>query len=587
MLASVSGHSALAQPVKFFQKISATQGGFSEAGGVLISGDDFGEALDTIDDIDGDGIPELIVGTQRDDDGGPNRGAVYVIFLNSDGTVKRQQKISSTEGWSGADLNDEDTFGIGATGVGDLDDDGIQDIAVGASRQDNIHGSNRGAVYILFLNRDGTVKNHQKISSTEGGFGVTTETFLGQDLEMLGDLDGDGNGDLFVSASGGEFYIFYLNDNGTVKSWRRNTDNAGSGGWGQTGALIGDLDDDGIMDIVTGAQFDDDGGNNRGAIWTLFMNADGSIRSRVKVSDTTGGFGGNLQDGDEFGQSVTPMGDLNNDGIPDLAVGAEHADSPDGSIVNTGDTWILLMNRNGTVLSEHLITSGSENFTDILINANLGQAVTYVGDLNNDGVGDLAIAADGDNDGGTQVGSVFVVFLEPFNPPDGPSNSAPSVTNPGQRDNVVGDAVALQILSDDPDFDTLTYSAIALPGGLSISASGLIRGSPTTTGVFSSTVTVADPSGYLANTSFVWNIRSGQASQQSAVAPNLLVVESENFSNSVARNGQDWRFRATQLASGGAYMQALPDNSVNQSTDYVSNSPRLDYTVNCASTGIH
>ena len=407
--------SAHAETILSFQKVSALEGGLTESGVTLDTRDDFGESLDTVGDLDGDGIIDLVVGSQRDDDGGEDRGSVYILFMNTDGTVDRSQKISDTEGGFTGSLDNGDTFGIGATGLGDLDGDGVLDIAVGAARDDD-GGNNLGAVYILFLNTDGTVKNHQKISHTVGGFSGNTSNF-GGDLEMLGDLDGDGAGDLFVSARSGEFYILFLNTDGTVKQDNRITQ-GGSGAFGTTGALIGDLDGDGIMDICTGAQFDDDGATNAGAIWILFMNANGTVRDRQKISLLEGGFNGLLQEGDQFGQSVSPVGDLNNDGIPDLLVGAEAADSPDDLVNNSGEIWLLFMNRNGTVQSEQRIGTGTPNFIDVRVNSNLGQAVTFLGDLNGDGFDDIAAAADGDIDGaGTMTGAFYVFFLEGFNPP--------------------------------------------------------------------------------------------------------------------------------------------------------------------------
>ena len=577
-----------AQPVKSFQKISHFQGGLSELGGSLAFEDDFGEALDVIGDLDGDGVVDLIVGAQRDDDGGFNRGAVYILFMNPDGTVKNLQKISDTEGGFNGVLEDEDTFGIGATGIGDLDNDGVLDVAVGAARDDD-GGTNRGAVYILFLNTDGTVKSHQKISDTEGEFSGSLSDFssFGGDLEMLGDLDGDGVEDLFVAVSGGAFYNLYLNTDGTVKDWDLVSD-LFSGGFGATGALMGDLDGDGNVDLAVGAQFDDDGGTNRGAIWILYLRSDGSVRSRKKISDTTGGFGGELLDGDEFGQSVTTAGDLNRDGIPDLVVGAEHADSPDGSEENTGEVWILLMNRDGTVLSEELIQSNSENFTTIDQNDNLGQAVTFLGDFNNDGINDIAVAADGDGDGGSQAGAVYVIFLEPFNPDDSAANSVPSINNPGVQDSLVGNSIALQISAMDPDGDNITYTALGLPTGLTISpSSGLISGTTAQAGIFQSTVTIADPDDFIANVTFVWNVRSGTFAQQSNASANLLVLEAENYSANITRNGHNWRLRNSWLASGQAYMEALPKNGTNQTAGYVANSPRLDFDVTFSSPGTH
>ncbi|MCP4303843.1 MAG: hypothetical protein GY788_02975, partial [bacterium] len=144
------------------QKISDTAGGLTA---ILDDSDLFGRSTASIGDLDGDGIVDIAVGALADDDGGTGRGAVYVLFLNADGTVKAEQKISSTMGGLTGPLDDNDGFGWSVAGVGDVDGDGIVDVAVGADGDDD-GGTGRGAVYVLFLNADGTVKAEQKISST-------------------------------------------------------------------------------------------------------------------------------------------------------------------------------------------------------------------------------------------------------------------------------------------------------------------------------------------------------------------------------------------------------------------------------------
>ena len=67
-----------------YQKISGTQGGFA---GSLDDGDYFGSSMASIGDLNGDNVTDLAVGAYADDDGGSDRGAVYVIFMNTDGTV--------------------------------------------------------------------------------------------------------------------------------------------------------------------------------------------------------------------------------------------------------------------------------------------------------------------------------------------------------------------------------------------------------------------------------------------------------------------------------------------------------------------
>ena len=113
--------------------------------------------------------------------------------------MKAHQKISETEGGFAGDLDHSDVFGGSVASIGDLDGDGAGDLAVGAVLDDD-GGSNRGAVWILFLNADATVKAHQKISSTEGGFtgALSNVDIFGRAVASVGDLDGDSVGDLAV-----------------------------------------------------------------------------------------------------------------------------------------------------------------------------------------------------------------------------------------------------------------------------------------------------------------------------------------------------------------------------------------------------
>jgi hypothetical protein len=148
------------------------QGGFT---GSLSDSDLFGHRVKSIGDHDGDWIGDLAVGAWRDDDGGPNRGAVWILFLNPDGTVKSHQKISDTEGGFVGNLRDGDNFGLFAASLGDLDGDGVGDLAAGAG----------GGVWILHLNTDGTVKSQQRISETQGGFTGTLDDTIGTDADIL------------------------------------------------------------------------------------------------------------------------------------------------------------------------------------------------------------------------------------------------------------------------------------------------------------------------------------------------------------------------------------------------------------------
>ncbi|MCH7904770.1 MAG: FG-GAP repeat protein [Armatimonadetes bacterium] len=426
-LAALVAASTLAQSgwVLSHQKISDTQGGFT---GTLDNGDHFGLSVASLGDLDGDGVGDLAAGARHDDDGGSDRGAVWILFLNADGTVKSHQKISDTEGGFGGTLDDNDQFGFSVASLGDLDGDGVGDLAVAAIFDDDgdRRGQNRGAVWILFLNTDGTVKSHQKISDTQGGFTGPLDNgdLFGLSVASLGDLDGDRVGDLAVGANydddGGEdrgaVWILFLNTDGTVKSHQKISSTAGGGPpldngdrFGRSVASLGDLDGDGVGDLAVGAIGDDDGGANRGAVWILFLNTDGTVKAHQKISDAEGGFKGILSNGDEFGISVKSLDDLDGDGVGDLAVGAGFDD--DGG-ANRGAVWILFLNTDGTVKSHQKISDTEGGFTGILDNNDHFGWVASLGDLDGDGVGDLAVGAQNDDDGGGSRGAVWILFLD-------------------------------------------------------------------------------------------------------------------------------------------------------------------------------
>ncbi|WP_282149105.1 integrin alpha [Algibacter lectus] len=296
----------------------------------LESGDRFGRDHDKIGDVDGDGVIDFVVGARSDDDGETDAGAVYILFMNNDGTVKANQKISMLSGGFSEVLNEGNFFGYGVAGIGDYDADGIPDIAVAAPVAPN------NALYIIHLKTDGTVKDFVKNEN--------------------------------------------INANGL--------------------SAIGDLNNDGRIDLVACAPSSSDGGSNRGAIDILFLNANSQViyANKVTISSTQGGFGEGLEDSDQFGgREVAMLGDLDNDGNKELAVGAFMSDGGKGAI------WILSLDSTTyNVVSKTKITEGLNGFTDELVTdinpngtfgANLGHAMCAPGDIDGDGIADLVTGA--------------------------------------------------------------------------------------------------------------------------------------------------------------------------------------------------
>ena len=153
---------------------------YSAAACTLADSDYFGWSVANIGDINSDGISDIAVGAVYDATGGANRGAVHILFMNADGTVKSLPspvKIASgTNG--GPTLVNNDYFGSSVANIGDLNGDGINDIAVGATGNTAGGIAYSGAVHILFMNADGTVKSLPspvKIASgTNGGPTITS-----------------------------------------------------------------------------------------------------------------------------------------------------------------------------------------------------------------------------------------------------------------------------------------------------------------------------------------------------------------------------------------------------------------------------
>jgi cysteine-rich repeat protein len=339
----------------------------------------FGVRTASLGDFDGDGVTDFLVGAVLDDDGGTDRGAVYLLRLNDDGTVKARQKISDGDGYLNdpgspgtntpptppGPLSDGDGFGLGVTSIGDLDGDGVTDIAVGAFEDDGLGGSgaDRGAVYILRLNPDGTVKARTIIDDAVMPGGLGNEDRFGESLAWLGDLDGPGG--------------------------------------------LGPV-------LAVGSPRDDDGGSLRGAFYLLWLNSDGTLQGTpLKISDTSGGFGGELENGDRFGHAVARLGDLDDDGTLEIAVSAIF-DEGTGAL-DTGAVWIVSLNPDGTVASERRIANGESGFGAGLLESSdiFGESLTSLGDLDGDGVEDLAVGATADHDGGADRGAVYTLFLNP------------------------------------------------------------------------------------------------------------------------------------------------------------------------------
>jgi hypothetical protein len=259
-------------------------------------------------------------------------GAVYILFMSKNFTVNSYERISGERTGNQSDpLNvplmsfvNNANFGYSVTNVGDVDGDGVTDLAVGAP------GSYVGSVFILFLTRNGTVKG-SPVLIREGHGGGPPQSYqgrFGSTVAGVGDWDGDGVPDLAVTAGdaaagSSKMYVMIMRKNGTVKSY--STIGFGLGGgpafenqysnFGHTITVLGDLDKDNVTDLAIGARFNTDPGGEEssGAFYICFMNRNGTIKSFVKHGDVLGDPRMPATHGDECGGGLANIGDLNHD----------------------------------------------------------------------------------------------------------------------------------------------------------------------------------------------------------------------------------------------------------------------------------
>jgi hypothetical protein len=338
-----------------FQFLPATPTAVDLVHGGVVE-DHFGAAVSGAGDLDGDGIPDVLVGVPGADVGSLDAGQVQILS-GADGAL-----LDTIDGAVAGDA-----FGTDLDELGDVDGDGVSDFAVSAPFSD-AGGLDSGAV-VLFSGADRTVIRVHAGQAPNDRFGAS--------LAAVADANGDGVGDLLVGAplndeagnKAGKAILFSGADGSILRSWLGAVDREE---FGTAVADLGDADGDGVCDVLVSAPLSDTAFENAGAV-RAFSGADGS-----QLWEALGGV-----NNADFGLSIDGAGDVDGDGLADAIVSTlrpsnrlvEVLRGTDGAVLYEYDDWAFVSTAESSVAPE------------------IGRDVAGVGDVDDDGRDDFMFSA--------------------------------------------------------------------------------------------------------------------------------------------------------------------------------------------------
>ncbi|MBF0105831.1 MAG: FG-GAP repeat protein [Deltaproteobacteria bacterium] len=378
-------------------------GNLSEADAVFegdTASDYTGFSMANVGDMDGDNVPDILVGAPglRSGEAYGNGEAVLLKgdvadFIDAGAEIYHRGFIDKS--WAGAAV----------ASAGDMNDDGVPDIIIGASDTNNF----TGAAYLIY----GPYTDDIGLSEADYTFaGVTTNNRAGDVVGSAGDFNCDGYGDLLIGAgandsgalNAGEVYVVF----GPLATGSMNLNSANvkiraTEAWSLFGysAVSADLDHDGCSDLVIGAMMA--GPTDNGKVY-VFKGSE-SPASLITTASADAVFtGGTYGEWAGSGLAIKEDGDLTGDGNVDLVIGSQYN--------SCNDEWSGAVYIVSDPLTSKTLSTSEAAF--ICGDGSFDQLGDYsssldIGDLDGDGVYDLVI---GNESNGDAPGKAFL-FMGP------------------------------------------------------------------------------------------------------------------------------------------------------------------------------